>query len=77
MINIAEREGTRGLPVYEFEYSVDSTRGGLKRIFSAVLVDARKLYILNITASDKTESPIGPQDRKILENVLHSFNVVE
>ncbi|CAA7396755.1 unnamed protein product [Spirodela intermedia] len=77
MVTVAERVGYRGLPVFEFEYTVDSSRGGLKRIFSAVLVDASKLYVLNITSSDKPESPLGTEARTILEKVLHSFNVLE
>lgn len=77
MVTVAERVGNGGLPVFEFEYTVDSSRGGLKRIFSAVLVDASKLYILNITCSDKPESPLGIEARTVLEKILHSFNVLE
>ncbi|CAA6660409.1 unnamed protein product [Spirodela intermedia] len=69
--------GLQRLPVFEFEYTVDSSRGGLKRIFSAVLVDASKLYVLNITSSDTPESPLGTEAITILEKVLHSFNVLE
>ncbi|KAL9356454.1 hypothetical protein Peur_049707 [Populus x canadensis] len=31
VISVAERSGHGGLQVYEFEYKVDSTRGGMKR----------------------------------------------
>ncbi|THG22430.1 hypothetical protein TEA_026179 [Camellia sinensis var. sinensis] len=74
VIAVSERSGKGGLRVYEFEYKVDSTRGGLKRIFSAAFVASKKLYILNIAHSDKPESPLDMNRRKILEQVLHSFD---
>ncbi|OIV97009.1 hypothetical protein TanjilG_03583 [Lupinus angustifolius] len=74
VITVAERSGEGGLQIYEFEYILDSTRGGMKRIFSAAFVASKKLYLLNITHSDKPESPLDPQKRLILEQVLHSFN---
>ncbi|KAI4345063.1 hypothetical protein L6164_012231 [Bauhinia variegata] len=74
VINFAERSGEGGLHIYEFEYKVDSTRGGLKRIFSAAFVASKKLYLLNISHSDKPESPLDPHKRMILEQVLHSFD---
>ncbi|XP_078434106.1 photosystem II reaction center PsbP family protein [Wolffia australiana] len=77
MLTFAERVAARDLPVYEFEYTVDSSRGGPKRIFSAVFVDARKLYILNITVSDKPESPLSIDERTMLEKVLRSFHGLE
>ncbi|EEF28158.1 conserved hypothetical protein [Ricinus communis] len=75
LIGVAERPGHGGLQVYEFEYRVDSTRGGVKRIFSAAFVASKKLYLLNITHSDKPESPLDPHTRMMLEEVLHSFDV--
>ncbi|CAK7354718.1 unnamed protein product [Dovyalis caffra] len=75
VISVAERSGHGGLQVYEFEYKVDSTRGGMKRIFSAAFVSSKKLYLLNITRSDKPESPLDSHTRTILEEVLHSFDV--
>lgn len=60
--------------MYEFEYKVDSTRGGMKRIFSAVFVASKKLYLLNIAHSDKQESPLDARTRVMLEEVLHSFD---
>uniref|UniRef100_A0A0F7GZ87 PsbP domain-OEC23 like protein n=1 Tax=Pelargonium dichondrifolium TaxID=73194 RepID=A0A0F7GZ87_9ROSI len=74
VIGVAERSGQGGLQVYEFEYKVDSTRGGMKRIFSAAFVASKKLYLLNIAHSDKPESPLDPQTRMMLEQVLHSFD---
>ena len=74
VINVAERSGEGGLKVYEFEYKVDSTRGGLKRIFSAAFVASKKLYLINIAHSDKPESPLDSHNRMILEQVLHSFD---
>ncbi|XP_010269051.1 PREDICTED: psbP domain-containing protein 2, chloroplastic [Nelumbo nucifera] len=74
VIGIAERSGHGGLQVYEFEYKVDSTRGGMKRIFSAAFVASKKLYLLNITYSDRPENPLGSHTRMMLEQVLHSFD---
>ncbi|XP_014505713.1 psbP domain-containing protein 2, chloroplastic [Vigna radiata var. radiata] len=74
LITVAERSGEGGLQIYEFEYKVDSTRGGMKRIFSAAFVASKKLYLLNIAHSDKPESPLDPHKRMILEQVLHSFD---
>ncbi|KAF7834124.1 psbP domain-containing protein 2, chloroplastic [Senna tora] len=75
VINVAQRSGEGGLQIYEFEYTIDSTRGGMKRIFSAAFVASKKLYLLNIAHSDKPESPLDPHKRMILEQVLHSFDV--
>ncbi|KAK9691967.1 hypothetical protein RND81_09G232300 [Saponaria officinalis] len=74
VVGVAERPGLGGLPVYEFEYVVDSTRGGMKRVFSAVFVSEKKLYILNITHSDKPDSPLDNGTRTMLEQVVHSFD---
>ncbi|XP_022947028.1 psbP domain-containing protein 2, chloroplastic isoform X1 [Cucurbita moschata] len=74
VVGAAERSGKGGLQVYEFEYMVDSTRGGMKRVFSAAFVASKKLYILNVSHSDKPESPLDSQRRKMLEQVLHSFD---
>ncbi|RDX66396.1 PsbP domain-containing protein 2, chloroplastic [Mucuna pruriens] len=74
LITVSERSGEGGLQIYEFEYKVDSTRGGMKRIFSAAFVASKKLYLLNIVHSDKPESPLDPHKRMILEQVLHSFD---
>ncbi|KAK9096148.1 hypothetical protein Sjap_021645 [Stephania japonica] len=76
VVGVSERQGHEGLPVYEFEYKVDSTRGGLKRIFSAVFVASKKLYILNITHSDQPANPLDDSKRMMLEQVLHSFDAV-
>ncbi|KAK8492944.1 hypothetical protein V6N13_038818 [Hibiscus sabdariffa] len=74
VIGVAERPGLRGLQVYEFEYKVDSTRGGMKRILSAAFVASKKLYLLNIAHSDKPESPLDTHTRAVLEEILHSFD---
>ncbi|KAL0343230.1 UNVERIFIED_CONTAM: PsbP domain-containing protein 2, chloroplastic [Sesamum angustifolium] len=76
VISVSERAGHAGLQVYEFEYKVDSTRGGLKRVFSAAFVTSKKLYLLNITHSDGLENPLDMERRMILEQVLHSFDAV-
>ncbi|XP_059309842.1 psbP domain-containing protein 2, chloroplastic [Lycium ferocissimum] len=75
VVAVSERTGEGGLQVYEFEYKVDSTRGGMKRIFSAAFVASGKLYLLNITHADGLESPIEPDRRNTLEQILHSFDV--
>ncbi|KAF5751730.1 psbP domain-containing protein 2 chloroplastic [Tripterygium wilfordii] len=74
VVGVAERSGQGGLQVYEIEYKVDSTRGGMKRIFSAAFVASKKLYLLNIAHSDKPESPLDNHTRTMLEKVLHSFD---
>lgn len=75
MIVVGERSGMGDLPVYEFEYTVDSTRGGMKRIFSAAFVASKKLYLLNIAQSDKPDRPLDTHTRMKLEQILHSFDV--
>lgn len=77
LIRVDERLGHSGLPIYEFEYQVDSTRGGMKRIFSAAFVTSRKLYLLNITYSDRPENPLDNSTRLVLEQVLHSFDTLQ
>ncbi|KAL8045024.1 hypothetical protein ABFX02_08G085200 [Erythranthe guttata] len=74
VISVSERLGDGGIQVYEFEYKVDSTRGGLKRVFSAAFVTSKKLYLLNVTHSDGLENPLPMDRRMVLEQVLHSFD---
>ncbi|KAF8404055.1 hypothetical protein HHK36_008932 [Tetracentron sinense] len=74
VIGVSERSGQGGLQVYEFEYKLDSTRGGMKRIFSAAFVASKKLYLLNIAHSDQPENPLDTHTRIMLEKVLHSFD---
>nr|GLL38765.1 psbP domain-containing protein 2, chloroplastic [Ipomoea trifida] len=75
LVAVSERSGKGGIEVYEFEYKVDSSRGGMKRVFSAAFVLSKKLYLLNITHSDGLANPLDPDRRKVLEEVLHSFDV--
>lgn len=75
LITVGERPGLGGLQVYEIEYKIDSTRGGMKRIFSAAFVASKKLYLLNIAHSDQPESPLDTHTRTKLEQILHSFDV--
>ncbi|KAL0909854.1 hypothetical protein M5K25_020760 [Dendrobium thyrsiflorum] len=74
LITVAERLDHGGRPLYEFEYTVDSTRGGMKRIFSAAFVASKKLYLLNISYTDRPESPLDSDTRTVLEQILHSFD---
>ncbi|KAJ1271067.1 hypothetical protein BS78_06G100600 [Paspalum vaginatum] len=76
VISVGERSGHGGLTVYEIEYTLDSTRGGMKRIFSSAFVASRKLYLLNIAYSDTQEKPLDNKTRTVLEQVLHSFDSV-
>uniref|UniRef100_A0A0F7GXM7 PsbP domain-OEC23 like protein n=1 Tax=Erodium foetidum TaxID=337372 RepID=A0A0F7GXM7_9ROSI len=71
VVGVAERCGQGGLQVYEFEYKVDSSRGGMKRIFSAAFVASNKLYLLNIAHSDTS---LDSQTTRMLQQVLHSFD---
>uniref|UniRef100_A0A0F7GXN1 PsbP domain-OEC23 like protein n=1 Tax=Goodyera fumata TaxID=1390594 RepID=A0A0F7GXN1_9ASPA len=73
LVAVTERLGNGGQPVYEFEYTVDSTRGGSKRIFSAAFVASKKLYLLNISYFDRPESPLDDETQTVLEQILHSF----
>ncbi|XP_066347284.1 psbP domain-containing protein 2, chloroplastic-like [Miscanthus floridulus] len=76
VISVGERSGHGGLTVYEIEYTLDSTRGGMKRIFSGAFVASRKLYLLNIAYLDTQEKPLDSETRIVLEKVLHSFDSV-
>ncbi|KAI3506256.1 hypothetical protein L1887_28613 [Cichorium endivia] len=76
IISSSERRGEKGdVQVYEFEYKLDSTRGGVKRVFSAAFVASKKLYLLNIVHLDNAQQPLSDQTRLILEQVVHSFDV--
>ncbi|KAF6146971.1 hypothetical protein GIB67_036690 [Kingdonia uniflora] len=58
-IGATEKLGKGGVQVYEFENTLDSIRGGMKRIFYVAFVDSRKLYLLNIAYVDRPENPNG------------------
>lgn len=75
VISVSQRSGQGDTEVYEFEYKIDSTRGGLKRVFSAAFVASKKLYLLNISHLDGLENPFDMDQRMILERVLHSFDM--
>ncbi|KAF5765620.1 hypothetical protein HanXRQr2_Chr15g0705911 [Helianthus annuus] len=71
---VSSTERQKGdIQVYEFEYKLDSTRGGLKTIFSAAFVASKKLYLLNIAHSQ--QPPLSDTKRMMLEKVVHSFDV--
>ncbi|GFP84146.1 psbp domain-containing protein 2 chloroplastic [Phtheirospermum japonicum] len=76
VISVSARPGHTGLQVYEFEYKVDSTRGGLKRVFSAAFVASKRLYLLNITHLDGLDNPLDVETRTTLEQVMHSFDAI-
>ncbi|ESQ51343.1 hypothetical protein EUTSA_v10017176mg [Eutrema salsugineum] len=74
VVSVGERSGQG--QVYEFEYKIDSTRGGIKRVFSAAFVSSKKLYLLNVVHSDNPENPLDSSTRMLLEQVLHSFDAL-
>ena len=74
VVSVGERSGQGH--VYEFEYKIDSTRGGIKRVFSAAFVSSKKLYLLNVVHSDNPENPLDYSTRLLLEQVLHSFDAL-
>ncbi|CAN7008318.1 hypothetical protein IGI04_010932 [Brassica rapa subsp. trilocularis] len=76
VVSVGERLGQGQGQVYEFEYKIDSTRGGIKRVFSAAFVSSKKLYILNVVHSDSPENPLASSTRVLLEQVLHSFDAL-
>ncbi|XP_010470064.1 PREDICTED: psbP domain-containing protein 2, chloroplastic-like [Camelina sativa] len=77
VVSVGERSGQgQQQQVYEFEYKIDSTRGGIKRVFSAAFVSSKKLYLLNVVHSDKPENPLDSSTRMLLEQVLHSFDAL-
>ncbi|KAJ0456910.1 hypothetical protein HanPI659440_Chr15g0604961 [Helianthus annuus] len=71
LVSFTERQ-KGDIQVYEFEYKLDSTRGGLKTIFSAAFVASKKLYLLNIAHSQ--QPPLSDTKRMMLEKVVHSFD---
>ncbi|KAM0039330.1 hypothetical protein Hdeb2414_s0012g00380871 [Helianthus debilis subsp. tardiflorus] len=73
LVSFTERQ-KGDIQVYEFEYKLDSTRGGLKTIFSAAFVASKKLYLLNIAHSQ--QPPLSDTKRMMLEKVVHSFDHV-
>lgn len=75
LIRIEERAIHGDIPLYELEYSLDSTRG-IKRVLSAVTVASKKLYLLNISYSDSPDKPLLPNAQMRLEQVLDSFDVL-
>ncbi|KAF6162459.1 hypothetical protein GIB67_026297, partial [Kingdonia uniflora] len=56
-IGSTEKLRKGGVQAYEFENTLDSIRGGMKRIFYVDFVDSRKFYLLNIAYADRPESP--------------------
>lgn len=75
LIRIEERAIHGDIPLYELEYSLDSSRG-IKRVLSAVTVASKKLYLLSISYSDSPDKPLLPNAQMRLEQVLDSFDVL-
>ncbi|CAH2060250.1 unnamed protein product, partial [Thlaspi arvense] len=76
VVSVGERSRQGQGQVYEFEYKIDSTRGGIKRVFSAAFVSSKKLYLLNVVHSDNPDNPLDSSTRILLEQVLHSFDAL-
>lgn len=76
LIETRERLDHGDVLVYEIEYMLDSTRGGMKRILSAAFVSSKRLYLLNIAYSDSQDNPLNGNTKMILEQILHSFHAL-
>ncbi|CAI5535385.1 unnamed protein product [Closterium sp. Naga37s-1] len=61
-----------GVPLYQIEYALASTRGS-KRILTAVTIADRKLYIVNIAVADSESEPVDLTTLGMLRRALDSF----
>lgn len=71
-------KGAEGNLYYEFEYSLDSTRGN-KRILASVTISQNKLFILNVAAPESAIQSRKDEDSSLLEHleeVVKSFSVL-
>lgn len=70
-----ERVAAAGVPVYEYEYELDSTRGR-KRVLNAVCVWQSKLYILNaVTKCGKEQGQCKEDVLATLRGVMGTFEL--
>lgn len=67
-----------GVSIYDFEYSLNSTRG-VKKIYNSVAVAGRKLFILNGTLScGKGEDAVcDAAAAELLQQVARTFSVAQ
>lgn len=75
LIKVNERQVHGGVPLYQLEYKLDSSRGA-KRILSAVTVASKKLYILNVAFTDSLEKPLPPDTALVLDQIVNSFDIL-
>ncbi|GJP84204.1 hypothetical protein CLOP_g14291 [Closterium sp. NIES-67] len=61
-----------GIPLYQIEYSLASTRGS-KRILTTVTIADRRLYIVNIAVADSQDEPVDLTTLGMLRRALDSF----
>ncbi|CAI5461667.1 unnamed protein product [Closterium sp. Yama58-4] len=66
------KELAGGIPLYQIEYALASTRGS-KRILTAVTIADRKLYIVNIAVADSESEPVDLTTLGLLRRALDSF----
>ncbi|CAI5994499.1 unnamed protein product [Closterium sp. NIES-65] len=66
------KELAGGIPLYQIEYALASTRGS-KRILTAVTIADRKLYIVNIAVADSESEPVDLATLGMLRRALDSF----
>jgi hypothetical protein len=74
-VRVQERQAHGDTPLYELEYTLDSSRGK-KRILSAVTVASRKLYILNIAYVDSPATPAPTALAAAFQQILTSFDLL-
>ncbi|CAK9196089.1 unnamed protein product [Sphagnum troendelagicum] len=75
LVRVQERQAHGDTPLYELEYTLDSSRGK-KRILSAVTVASRKLYILNIAYVDSPATPAPTALAAAFQQILTSFDLL-
>ncbi|KAJ7522795.1 hypothetical protein O6H91_18G026900 [Diphasiastrum complanatum] len=75
LIAIKERLMSDNIPLYEYEYKLDSSRG-MKRVFGAVTIASKKLYILNVAYMDSPEMSLSPSISQKLQAIVASFDVL-
>ena len=75
LLNVTEKQAHGGVPLYQVEYKLDSSRG-VKRIFSAVTVAKKKLYILNVAFKDTSDMPLPLDTVSLLNQIVNSFDLL-
>ncbi|KAF6253045.1 PsbP-domain-containing protein [Scenedesmus sp. NREL 46B-D3] len=76
LLSYSSRTGDGGALLYDYEYSLDSTRG-LKRILNTVTITGSKLYILNANFKCDKDAGCGPEQGgtvALLRQVAASFD---